>query len=345
MLQVQENPSIESAFMSSSAEVIASVQQEDLSELKSSLQAEDESDVEMAVRFYEAELTAWIAREADQRLARSIARAVLADAKAVHQVITEEERASQDRLLACQIAGVAPSPPNIALQVVAGATELASFIRYASASGPTELSPGDGPVPSACHAVEIGESSSSANRTKENSERTTKMICSACREEKHSFDILHALCGHEYCRDCIASFFNLSTFHESVFPPRCCQQEISVDLATEMLSPELRTRFLKTAEKFHTPNRIFCFSSSCSELIPRSQIAGDIGTCHVCSERTCIMCKSAAHNGDCPQDPTLQQVIKTGDSLNWQRCFKCGGMIERVYGCNHMRQVSFQRHF
>lgn len=172
--------------------------------------------------------------------------------RAVHQVITEEERASQDRLLACQIAGVAPSPLNIALQVVAGATELAAFIRYASVSGPTELSPDDGPVPSACHGVEIGESSSSANRTKENSERTTKMICSACREEKNSFDILHALCGHEYCRDCIANFFSLSTFDESVFPPRCCQQEISVDLATEMLSPELRTRFLKTAEKFHT---------------------------------------------------------------------------------------------
>lgn len=319
--------------MSSSAEVIASLQQEDLNEMKSSLQAEDELDVEMAIRLYEAELTTWIAREADQCLARSIAGAVLADAKAIHQVITEEERASQDRLLACQIAGVAPSPPSIATQVVAGATELASFIRYATANGPTELSSGDGPVLSACHTVEIGESSSSASRTKEN----TKIICTACREEKHSFDILHALCGHEYCRDCIASLFNLSTFDESIFPPRCCQQEISVDFAREMLSPELRTRFLRAAEEFHNPNRIYCFSSSCSELIPRSQIAGDIGTCHVCSERTCTVCKSAAHNGDCPHDPTLQQVIETGDSLNWQRCFKCGGMIERVYGCNHMR--------
>lgn len=148
---------------------------------------------------------------------------------------------------------------------------------------------------------------------------------------------MKALCGHEYCRDCITSLSNLSTIDESVFPPRCCQHEISVDLAREMLSPELLTRFLKTAEGFRTPNRIYCFNSACSELISWSQIAGDIGTCRMCSERTCTVCKSAAHNGDCPQGPTLQQVIETGDSLNWQRFFKCGGMIERVYGCNHTR--------
>lgn len=329
--------------MASLAEVIVSVQQEDLNEMRSNLQAEDESDVEMAIRLYEAELTAWMAREADQCLARSVARDALANASAVHQVIIEEERASQDRLLACQIAGVAPSPPpSTAFQVAAGATELASFLRYASANGPTELSPGDdGPVPlsSACRTVERGEPSSRAHRTNKanSSETTTKMICTACCEAKYSFDILHALCGHDYCRNCITSLFSLSTFDESVFPPRCCQQEISVDLAREMLSPELRTRFLKTTEEFRTPNRLYCFSSSCSELIPRNQIAGDIGTCQLCSERTCTLCKSAAHNGDCPQDPTLRQIIETGDSLNWQRCFKCGGMIERVYGCNHMR--------
>lgn len=296
----------------------------------------------MAIRLYEAELITWMAREADQCLAQSVARDILADASAVHQAITEEEKASQDRLLACAIAGVPPSPPpSTTFQVAAGATELASFLRYASANGPTELSPGDGPVPSpsACHTVGRGESSSRAHRTNKanSSETTNKMICTACCEAKHSFDILHALCGHDYCRDCITSFFNLSTSEESVFPPRCCQQEISVDLAREMLSPELRTRFLKATEEFRTPNRLYCFSSSCSELIPRSQIAGDIGTCQICSERTCALCKSAAHNGDCPQDPTLQQVIETGDSLKWQRCFNCGGMIEKVYGCNHMR--------
>lgn len=332
--------------MASLAEVIASVQQEDLNEMRNNFQAEDESDLEMAIRLYEAELTDWMAREADQCLARGVARDVLADASAVHQAITEEERASQDRLLACQIAGVPPSPPSsTAFQIAAAATDLASFLRYASASGPTELSPGNSPMPpsSACHTVERGESSSRAHRTsKENSSgTTTKMICTACREAKHSFDILHALCGHDYCRGCITSLFNLSTFDESVFPPSCCQQEISIDLAREMLSPELRTRFLKTVEEFRNPNRLYCFSSSCSELIPRSQIAGDIGTCQVCSELTCTMCKSAAHKGDCPQDPTLRQVIETGDSLNWQRCFSCGGMIERVYGCNHMRQVFF----
>lgn len=327
--------------MASLAEVIGSVQQEDLNEIRDNLETDDESDVEMAIQLYEEELTAWMAREADQCLARSLARDTLADARAIHEAITEGERISQDRLLACKIAGVAPSPPpSTAPQVVAGASELASFFQYASANGQTEPSPGDGPMPSSArHTVERSETSSSANRTiNENSSETiTKIICAVCHEAKHSFDILQVLCGHEYCRDCITSLFNLSTLDESLFPPRCCQQEISVDLATEMLSPELRTRFLKTAEELRTPNnRIYCFSSSCSELIPRSQIAGDIGTCQMCSERTCTVCKSAAHKGDCPQDPTLQQVFETGDSLNWQRCFKCGGMIEREYGCNHV---------
>ena len=324
--------------MSSSAEVIASVQQGDLNEMRSSLQAEDESDVEMAIRLYEAELASWMAREANLSLARSIARDFLADAQAVHHVMAEEERASQDRRLACQLGGVDFCPLNTAVQVVAGATELASFIRYASDNSPKKPSGGDDSMLSACHTVEVGESSSWASQTKETSQTTNKIICTACREERHSFDIMHALCGHEYCRDCVACLFNLATYDESVFPPRCCQQEISVDLASEMLSPELRTRFLKTTEKFSTPtNRIYCFSSSCSELIPSSRIAGDVGTCLVCSERTCTVCKSGAHGGDCPQDPTLKEIIQTGNSLDWQRCFKCGGMIERVYGCNHMR--------
>lgn len=69
--------------MASLAEVIASVQQEDLNEMRNTLQAaEDETDVEMAIRVYEAELTAWMAREADQCLARGVARDVLADASA-----------------------------------------------------------------------------------------------------------------------------------------------------------------------------------------------------------------------------------------------------------------------
>lgn len=124
--------------------------------MRSNFQVEDGSDVEMAIRLVEAELTSWMAREADQSLAQSIARDVLADARTIHQAIKEGERASQGRLLAFQIAGVAPIPPSsIALQFVAGATELASFIRYASANGPTESSPGDGPMPSsACHTVE-----------------------------------------------------------------------------------------------------------------------------------------------------------------------------------------------
>lgn len=309
--------------MSSSAEVIVSVQQGDQDEMRSSLQAEDESDVEMAIRLYEAELASWMAREADLRLVRSIARDDLADAQAIHHIMAEEERASQDRRLACTLGGVDFSPLNTAVQVVGGATELASFLRYASDDSPN---------------VEIGESSSSANQTEKTSQTPTKIICTACREERHSFDVVNAICGHQYCRDCVACLFNLATYDESVFPPRCCQQEISVDLASEMLSPELRTRFLKMTEKFSTPtNRIYCFSSSCSELIPSNQIVGEVGTCPVCSERTCTVCKSGAHGGDCPQDPTLKEIIQTGNSLDWQRCFKCGGMIERLYGCNHIR--------
>lgn len=324
--------------MSSSAEAIVRVQQGDLNEMRSSLQVEDGSDLEMAIRLYEAELASLMALETDRRLARSVARDVLADARNVHHVMAEEERASQDRRLACQLGSVDFCPPNRPVQVVAGATELASLFPCASDDRPKELSAGNDAVLSACHSVEIGESSSRANPTKETSQPTTKTICTACHEERQSFDIIHALCGHEYCRDCIAFFFNLATNDESIFPPRCCQQEISVDLASEMLSHELRTRFLKTAEKFSTPtNQIHCFNSFCSELIQSSQIADDVGTCLVCTGRTCIVCKSAAHGGECPQDPTLNEIIQTGNNLNWQRCFKCGGMIERVYGCNHMR--------
>ena len=160
--------------------------------------------------------------------------------------------------------------------------------------------------------------------------------CMACHEMKHFFDIIQVSCGHDYCRDCVTELFNLATTDESLFPPRCCRQEIEVDMVFDFLNPDLLDRFSRKAVEFRTVNRTYCVSSSCSKFIIPADIQNDVATCSACLRRTCTVCKREAHQGNCPNDTALQQVLKAAIANGWQRCPSCRQMIELDHGCNHV---------
>lgn len=126
---------------------------------------------------------------------------------------------------------------------------------------------------------------------------------------------------------------------ESLFPPRCCRQQIPMAYVRIFLNSELVQAFEKKKIEFETPNRTYCYLPTCSAFINTQNISGERAACLECGSMTCTMCKGAAHTGDCLNDASLQQVLDTARENGWQRCYSCWRLVELDHGCNHMTLV------
>lgn len=160
--------------------------------------------------------------------------------------------------------------------------------------------------------------------------------CEACRDEHKFFDVARAPCNHEYCRGCLQELFEASLIDETLFPPRCCRQPISMERVRLFLPSKTVKEFAKKRIEFETPNRTYCSAARCSIFIPPAQIDNGIGACQECGTRTCITCKGGAHGGDCPEDVALQEVLAQAAENGWQRCYSCWRLVELERGCYHM---------
>lgn len=159
--------------------------------------------------------------------------------------------------------------------------------------------------------------------------------CVACTEVFAWKELAAAPCGHTYCRECVSGLFRNAMTDESLFPPRCCRQVLSVEKLTPFLGEDLATRFSAKAIEFSTPVRTYCHDVHCSALTPPSSIKGEVARCPECRKKTCTMCKAARHRGDCPQDTALQQVLEVTQGEGWTRCI-CGRMVIHGGACDHM---------
>ena len=162
-----------------------------------------------------------------------------------------------------------------------------------------------------------------------------KRKCTACQEELVSFDLVAAPCAHEYCKDCVQHLFSAAVNDESLFPPKCCGQPITIASVGDFLTRDIRRSFEEKETEYATANRTYCHRSTCSKFIRSQHIANDVAVCPGCRAQTCTMCKAAVHRGrDCPKDEELQQVLKLAEQKSWQRCYRCRRVTEKSEGCN-----------
>ncbi|KAK0740464.1 hypothetical protein B0T18DRAFT_332669 [Schizothecium vesticola] len=165
----------------------------------------------------------------------------------------------------------------------------------------------------------------------------TTRACLACADQFPTCDITKSPCSHDYCRGCVRNLFTLALTDETLFPPKCCGQPISIDSVRAILTPELRGQFAAKKIEFETPNRTYCHRPTCSAFIPLQFIKGDIARCVQCRAATCAICKAASHLGtDCPDDPSTQAVLELAQQEGWQRCSTCKAFVELQTGCNHI---------
>ncbi|KAI1825482.1 hypothetical protein F4861DRAFT_547567 [Xylaria intraflava] len=164
-----------------------------------------------------------------------------------------------------------------------------------------------------------------------------KRPCQACMEQKHPIELSECPCQHEYCQGCLYHLFRSATVDENLFPPRCCNQPIPLDGNQIFLGTELARLFRQKTLEFSVPNRTYCHNTHCGAFIPLTNYSHTTATCGECQTKTCTMCKGALHvDMVCPNDEQLQQLIQLAREQGWQRCRKCGSMVELTTGCNHM---------
>ena len=280
----------------------------------------------------------------DRRMARSIQGAIRSDEDALVRLQKEERTASKDRerclkLDKGQEGSAMPTAPSTLETIVESADnfddELAEKLSFIYITGGSDLEGKDEGEKDTIDG-ENPESSSWAARRKPPTSRARQRPCVACGDEQHFTKLCRALCGHEYCEACILRLFQDAMVDETLFPPRCCKQPIPVERIRLLVSNELIKKFNEKSVEFSTSNRIYCSNKNCGVFMPPSDCIHSTVNCRKCGTQTCCTCKRAAHDGDCPDDKELQQVINLAEEQGWQRCQKYLSMVELGRGCNHM---------
>lgn len=291
------------------------------------------SDADIALSAYRAELLNNKTTIEDRRMGRSISDAVRDDGSIIATVREEERSATQDREMACRLGGV-EIPKQLTLEPFLEPDVDVEVLRQLSTLNCSDKCEHDNDEEGA-----EGSSSKLVHGVGEETWHGPQKQCVACQDNKAKYDTLEAPCTHTYCRGCVSELFEAAITDESLYPPRCCRQDITMDSVKAFLSDALISRFTQKALELETTNRTYCVSPACSTFIPPAWISGEVGTCPMCQEATCTVCKKQSHAGDCPNDEALQGLLTTAAANGWQRCYSCRRMVELDVGCNHMTYV------
>jgi hypothetical protein len=165
--------------------------------------------------------------------------------------------------------------------------------------------------------------------------------CVICRDP--IFDVeVRAPCGHFYDIDCITDLFQSATRDETLYPPRCCGQNIRLSQVQPHLTQALLAELELKAREFGTLNRVYCATPACSRFLGplHEGYFKKVFKCTspTCTTMTCGKCRGKykrwRHN--CTPDAETERVLTLSSASGWSRCPGCANMIEHNRGCYHM---------
>ena len=308
-----------------SLRVAIECQQGDLEELTSKQKGKHREgeipDFDLAIAACKSELEALELLLADRIMCTSIARAVHSDGSLIYAGMAAEDQIVRDRQFVQSLNGNQNAPVSEPRKdEPALDDEFISELEALYLGFPDQGLP-DQPESSSWAASRVHEKASK---------------CINCREDYTFIDVARCPCSHEYCRECLATLFEMSIKDETLFPPRCCAQPIPIDVNRIFLPPKLVGEFNAKKIEFETDNRTYCHEPSCSTFVPLQFIKENVAHCVRCSKTTCSICKGPSHQGECTQDPAVQEILRVATENGWQRCTNCGRVVELEHGCNHM---------
>jgi len=175
--------------------------------------------------------------------------------------------------------------------------------------------------------------------------RLTGHNCVICMDPIYNIEV-RAPCSDYYCKDCILELFESATRDESLFPPRCCRQNIPLESVRPHMTADLVKLFEAKTTEFGTLKRVYCANSTCSHFLGE-QIESAFWhwfkptfkcAAQGCGTSTCTRCKSKVVDTKhiCKLDDQHREVLALGRTEGWTRCPGCEQMIELNHGCYHM---------
>lgn len=321
------------------ATLILQLQISDIEELQQSSKGksrdDERSDADLAIATYQNELQKMNTIQADRSMARSLMQAILSDATLLNESVADENTATGDRALACRLAGIEASATAPEQSMAGPALDDGAIARLAARFSYGKIDEEEALEGGTANDAVVAESSASAASTLGPS-RAVSRQCVVCDLQKPLIDVFQSPCGHNYCQMCLSTLIEHSTTDETLFPPRCCRQEMPLASVKIYLSPLLLQALNAKSVEYRASNRIYCSRRTCSSFITSDKIVGERAVCTACGTHTCTICKSIAHDGVCPEDTATQQVLETAQQEGWQRCYNCGRLVELDLGCNHM---------
>lgn len=189
-------------------------------------------------------------------------------------------------------------------------------------------------------------SASSAAIAPTTKDKPRTLSCVVCTEDIIKSATLTLACGDVYCVDCLRGHLLSCCNDQTMFPPRCCKQQIPEDTIMGVLTDEgERARFALARIESETADKTYCSGVDCGRFVPPEKVerASNRADCTACGTQTCTLCKGQFHpRGECAQDMALQQLLDTAGTEGWRRCPGCRAVVELSTGCNHMTWVSRQ---
>uniref|UniRef100_A0A7S1TE97 RBR-type E3 ubiquitin transferase n=1 Tax=Compsopogon caeruleus TaxID=31354 RepID=A0A7S1TE97_9RHOD len=353
--EVRENEDLMSSMLS------IALQRESLEELQRSVSGNTDEMVALAVMREELDRMEKIL--VDQRMVRSMWRAVLQDEAAISVAVEEEHEVANDRELALSMSGTTnptPARPNpddrygmssdhstgmdpttwIAMGYhppfgESSSSRGRSSVDTTSKARQSAAPPQDPYVPATGNAFAYPSIQSTVAPP-------IKEECSVCFEEK--FCIIRPSCGHNLCFACSGQRFRHALKDSSLLPIKCCNVLLPAESAKKVLNGEelrvLNDRLIeKQGAKF-----LFCPNPQCSiRLGIRSETTKRKATiCPGCKLRVCCVCGKECGivpHQDCPGELDEEiKVRKMSLEKGWslKQCAQCRRYVELAQGCNHI---------
>ncbi|QRV74240.1 E3 ubiquitin-protein ligase [Ceratobasidium sp. AG-Ba] len=242
------------------------------------------SELELSMNAIEAQHKATLRSISDHRIAQGAQRAATDDVGILEAIAAMEERERNDRQLALRLSAdpnlqipSSPSPPPPASPPTpASASSSRSGLGYSFFDSPSTSTTGSSParIIPAFAGLSLQGASSIARQvifsSHSRSSRLSSFLPSILTLPAGNDTVTRAYkapCGCFYDRDCLTELFDKATVDESLFPPRCCNQQISFQVIRSILSPQLVRKFEQKAEEFKTTNRLYCHSPTCSAFL------------------------------------------------------------------------------
>jgi hypothetical protein len=167
------------------------------------------------------------------------------------------------------------------------------------------------------------------------------VLCVICQSYVPTDDFLELKCEpepHNFCMPCFDRAFKIAMHDDiSLFPPRCCDKPLPIELHRDRVSNAAIKQFDIRVEELSAIDPTHCSDPQCAKYIQDRHIERTVGTCIYCGRTTCTVCKGKEHKDElCPQDEGTILLKKEADEKHWRQCNNCRNMIELERGCYHI---------